>query len=155
MRSSNGLRAVAGFEAAKGAVVLAAGLGLLLLVHRDLQHGAELLVRHFHLNPAARTPRIFLHLAEGATTARLLGLAAGAGAYAALRFAEAYGLWHGRPWAAWIAVISCGLYLPVEIGEFAHDPGWTVGLLFVANLAIFGYLTFALLRHNRILKNSA
>lgn len=155
MRSSSGLRAVAVFEAAKGAVVLAAGLGLLLLVHRDLQHGAEQIVRHFHLNPAARTPRIFLRLAEGATTARLLGLAAGAGAYAALRFAEAYGLWRGRPWAAWIAVVSCGLYLPVEVVEFIRDPGWIVGMLFVANLAIFGYLSLALIRHNRILKNSA
>lgn len=149
MRSTSGLRAVAAFEAVKGAAVMAAGLGLLLLIHRDLQHAAEELVRHFHLNPAARTPRIFLRLSGEATDARLGWLAAGAAAYALLRFVEAYGLWHGRPWAAWIAVLSCGLYLPLELGEFTRAPGWTVGLLLAVNLAIFGYLSFTLLRDGR------
>jgi uncharacterized membrane protein (DUF2068 family) len=108
-----GLRTVALFEAAKGALVLLAGFGVFALIHRDAQHAADQLVRHFHLNPAHRFPRIFLHLAGQATPAHLWLLAAGGLCYALLRFIEAYGLWHGRPWAEWLAVISSGIYLLV------------------------------------------
>jgi hypothetical protein len=52
-RSRNaGLRIVALFEGAKGVLLLAAGFGLLSLIHDDVQKMAEELVRHFHLNPA-------------------------------------------------------------------------------------------------------
>ena len=47
-----GLRTVAAFEAAKGLLVMATGLGLLSLLHHDVQRAAESVVRHLHLNPA-------------------------------------------------------------------------------------------------------
>lgn len=34
-----------------------------------------------------------------------------------MRFVEAYGLWRERRWANWLAAISEGIYLPVEIYE--------------------------------------
>ena len=60
MESRFGLKMVAGIEAAKGVLVLAAGLGLFELMHRDVQAGAERLVRNFHFNPASHYPRVFL-----------------------------------------------------------------------------------------------
>jgi len=87
-----GLRAVAAFEAVKGAIVLIAGFGLARLVHRDVQEVAEALVDRLHLDPAKKYPRIFLDLAANASDAQLWGLAALAMTYVALRFAEAYGL---------------------------------------------------------------
>ena len=58
------LRMVALVEFIKGALVLVAGAGLLVLMHRqDLQDLAEALIRHLHLNPANEAPRIFLDLA--------------------------------------------------------------------------------------------
>jgi uncharacterized membrane protein (DUF2068 family) len=56
-----------------------------------LQANAEALVRHFHLNPASRYPRIFLHATDALTNMRLWPFAAGATAYAAVRFIEASG----------------------------------------------------------------
>jgi hypothetical protein len=41
-----GLRAIAVYEAAKGCLVLLAGMGLLGLIHRDVQEAGEELVRH-------------------------------------------------------------------------------------------------------------
>src|SRR2546423_9641575 len=58
-----GVRAVAFFEALKGALVLVAGFGLLALVHRDLEVLAERLVRHSHLNPPGPYPRAFIEAA--------------------------------------------------------------------------------------------
>src|SRR5262249_28390753 len=68
---SGGLRSVALFEGTKGALVLAAGCGLLGLVHRDVQGLAEEIVRHSHLNPASRYPRILLEAASKLTDANL------------------------------------------------------------------------------------
>src|ERR1043165_8860815 len=75
-----GVRAIAFFEAVKGALVLVAGFGLLALVHRDLEDLAERLVRHSHLNPASHYPRIFIEAAARTDDARLRTLRAMAGA---------------------------------------------------------------------------
>jgi uncharacterized membrane protein (DUF2068 family) len=140
----DGIRAIAVFEAAKGVLVLAAGLGLLGLVHRDVQALAEHLVQFSHLNPASKYPRIFVDASAQVTDARLWMLAGGAGAYAVIRLFEAYGLWRGRAWAEWLAVASGGLYVPVELYHIWHRFAWLkVGLL-VANLAIVGYMIYAL-----------
>jgi uncharacterized membrane protein (DUF2068 family) len=149
MRSFRGLQTVALFEAAKGALVLLAGFGILALFHHDAQHAAERLVRHFHLNPANHHPRIFLRLTEEATPAHLWLLAAGALFYALIRFVEAYGLWRERVWAEWLAVISSGIYLPIEFWELTKGLTWLRVMLLVVNLAILLYLTLTLARAGR------
>lgn len=141
-----GVRAVALFEAAKGALVVLAGCGLLALVHRDVQDTAESIVRHLHLNPARHTPRVFIEAAGRLTDHRLRLLAAGAFAYAAVRLAEAYGLWRMRPWAEWLAILSTGLYLPVEAYELARHATLTRGALFLLNAAVLGLLVSVRLR---------
>jgi uncharacterized membrane protein (DUF2068 family) len=40
--------------------------------------------------------------------------------YAVVRFVEAYGLWHARRWAEWFAVVSGGVYLPMELYELSR-----------------------------------
>jgi uncharacterized membrane protein (DUF2068 family) len=146
MRAFAGLRVVAFFEAAKGLLVLLAGFGLLQLLHRDAQHIAEELLQHFHLNPAHRHTRIFLHLVQDVTSPHLLLLAAGAFAYAAVRFLEAYGLWRERRWAEWVAVLSSGIYLPIEIWELTRTRAWPVVSLFLLNVLIVVYLARTLVR---------
>ena len=66
----------------------------------------------------------------------LVLLAAGALAYATVRFVEAYGLWRERVWAEWFAVASSGIYLPIEVWELAKGITWPRVLLFAVNLAI-------------------
>ena len=136
MHSSSTVRIVAGFEALKGGLILLVGFGLLALVHRDVQTFAEQLVQRSHLNPAGRYPKIFVQAAAAVTDARLWALAAGAGAYALARFIEAYGLWRQRKWAEWFAVISGGIYVPIELVELAHSITWPKLIALAVNLAI-------------------
>lgn len=103
---------MASYEAAKGFLVLAAGMGLLGLVHRDIQEIGEDLVRHFHLSPSSRYPRVFLELTAKVTDGWLWAIALGSVFYAALRFTEAYGLWHERRWAAWMGAVSATMPSP-------------------------------------------
>jgi uncharacterized membrane protein (DUF2068 family) len=146
MRLSGALRTIAVVEAAKGALVLLAGLGLLSLVHQDAQRIAEALVMHAHLNPASRYPRIFLDFAAQVSDARLMLAALGAAAYAGLRFLEAYGLWRTRPWAEWLAAVSGALYLPFEAVEIYRTLSWiSVGILLV-NAAIVAVMLYGI-RH--------
>ena len=71
----DGIRAIAIHEAAKGALVLLAGFGLLGLLHRDVEALAERLVTFSHLNPASKYPRIFLDAATRVTDTQLWWLA--------------------------------------------------------------------------------
>jgi uncharacterized membrane protein (DUF2068 family) len=135
-----GLRLVAVFEAAKGLLVLLGGSGLLLLVNRDAQAIAERMIEHLHLNPASRYPRIFVHIASQATSARLHWLAFGALIYSILRLSEAVGLWSGRRWAEWLGVVSGLLYVPFEVRAMIHRPGPEPAVALVINFGVVFYL---------------
>jgi len=149
MRLSDGLRAVAIYEAAKGALVLLAGFGLLSLMHRDLQTVAEELVAHLHLNPAHGYPRIFLDATANVTNTRLWILAGFALAYAAIRGIEAYGLWLQKGWAEWFAVFSGAVYIPAEVYGLLRGVTWTKLLLLGINVCIVAYLIYVLWRTKR------
>jgi uncharacterized membrane protein (DUF2068 family) len=135
-----GLRTIALFEAAKGLIVLLAGSGLLLLVHRDVQAMAEQVVSHLHLDPAKRYPRVFLHLVTEATPGRLRLLALGALAYSIVRFAEAYGLWQDRRWAVWMGLVTGAFYVPFEVRGFFRHPNLEHVVALAINLAVVVYL---------------
>lgn len=135
-----GLRLAAIFEATKGLLVLVVGSGLLLLVHRDVQDFAEHLIRHTHLNPAGRYPRIFLKVATEATPARLRLLALGASIYSIVRFVEAVGLWHARRWAEWLGVASGLMYLPFELRAMIRRPSLETLVALLLNLGVVLFL---------------
>jgi uncharacterized membrane protein (DUF2068 family) len=136
------VRTVAIFEALKGGLVLAVGVGLLSLVHRDVEAIAESFVKHLHLNPARHTPRVFLEAAAHTGDSELRTLALLAFAYTVVRFLEAYGLWREKAWAEWFAIISGSLYLPVEVYEIFQHATWMRTAVFVLNAAIVAYMLF-------------
>lgn len=129
-------------EAAKGLLILLTGFGLLEYLHKDLHLAAERLVRHFHLNPANRYPRIFLDLADHVTDVQLWVLAICALLYALARFVEAYGLWHGRWWGEWYGLLTGGIYVLLEIFEIARGVTWPKIVLLIVNAGVVGYLSF-------------
>ena len=138
-----GIRVVAMIEAAKGMLVILVGLGVFALIHRDVQAVAEELVRHVHLNPASRFPRIFLDAAASASDSRLWALAVTAMVYALIRFVEAYGLWRQQVWAEWFGIFAGGLYLPLEVYELTVSVSTVKVVILAANLLIVGWLAFA------------
>ena len=134
-------KAVAVYETVKGTLLLLGGFGLLSLVHRDVRQIVAALVGRFHLNPAHRFASSFIEAAAHVTDARLWIYASLGFLYALFRYVEAYGLWYGRPWAEWLAVVSGGIFLPLEIYELYEKITWvrisafTINLLVVAAMA--------------------
>ena len=149
MRYTDGLRALAVYEAAKGALVLLAGFEVLSLMHHEAQHFAEHWVAQFHLNPAKGYPRIFIDAMTNVTDARLWALAGLALVYAGVKGVLAYGLWLERRWAEWLAVAGGAIYVPAEAYEIAHGATWTKMLLLIANVCIVAYLIYVLWRSER------
>jgi uncharacterized membrane protein (DUF2068 family) len=143
------LRGVAMFEATKGIVVLLLGLGLLKLVHKNLDEFAEQLIRFLHASPGGRLSNLFVTAAGKTTDKGLWALAAAAMVYSLVRFAEAYGLWHGREWAEWFALLSGAMYLPWEAFSLLRHPHPIKWIVLLANVVIVVYLLIL-----RILANS-
>ena len=140
-----GVRLVAMLEAFKGLLVILAGLGLLALVHVDLQAQAEAIIGHFHLNPGSRYPRVFLDLTSNLTDARLWTMATLAFAYASIRLIEAGGLWFHRLWAEWLAALSGAIYVPFELYELTKGITGLKLVTLAVNLLIVGYMTWVLM----------
>lgn len=138
--AAHALRSIAAFEALKGLAALAALLGLLDLAHRDVRHLATALIGRFGLDPGAHYPSLLLHYADLLPGAHLLPLVLLGLGYVALRLAEAYGLWCGKPWGEWLAALSGGLYIPFELAHLWQHPSATTALVLASNLLLTGYL---------------
>ena len=137
---------MAGVEAAKGFIVLAAGLGLFHLVHRDAGEAAERLVRQLHLDVDSHYPRIFIDVAARMDDTHLRLLAFVALLYSLVRFVEGYGLWRDRRWAEWFGAVSGAIYLPLEIYKLWEGITWLRVVILVSNCLIVFYLTQLLVR---------
>ncbi len=152
--SKGGLRVVALVEATKGALVLSVGFGLLAFIHKDLHLAAEQLVRHIHLNPARHYPQIFIDAANHLTDSRLLAMAVAAFLYSMVRFVEAFGLWRQRQWAEWFALLTAGMYIPVEFYENLRGVTWAKATVLTVNAAIVMYLAYVLCRSRQERKHA-
>jgi uncharacterized membrane protein (DUF2068 family) len=147
--SSRSVRLVAAFEAFKGLLALAAGAGVLSLLHRDAANIAEHLAHHLHLNPAKHYQGIFLDALSHLNDARLLLIAVGAAVYATVRLVLAWGLWSGRSWAAWLAAIGAGIYVPFEVYDLARHVTPLNVATFLGNVLVVVFMVNAVIVERR------
>lgn len=136
---SRKLRVVALVDVVKAVAILAAGFGILEAHSAVLEHGGRGLLAALSLDAGGGTAAQFLALLRGADHHHGL-LATVAAAYAAIRLAEAYGLWFGRAWARWLGLASAALYIPFELAYLVRQPSAaSVGVLAV-NVAVLWLL---------------
>jgi uncharacterized membrane protein (DUF2068 family) len=145
-RQEVGLRTVAVIEATKGVVVSLLGLGLFALIHKDLDDVADRMTDMLHVNPDGKISGLFFKAADRLTDKTLVIIAVGAIVYSAVRFVEAYGLWHEREWAEWFALLSGTLYLPWEMLSIVRHPHPFKWVILGVNLLIVLYMFVLRLR---------
>ncbi len=137
-------RGVAVLEFLKGLAVLLIGAGFATMLHRDhdVEDVAVNLLYALHIHHHHHVSAIFLRLADKLEDANLILVAVFAGAYVCIRFVEAYGLWFGRAWAEWLALVSGSIYLPLEIFElFRRATPIRFGILLI-NILIVVYMAW-------------
>ena len=62
--------------------------------------------------------------------------------YSVVRFVEAYGLWLQKQWAEWFAVLTGGMYIPVELFEMIRKTTWPRVTVLSVNVGIVSYLAY-------------
>jgi len=134
------LRSIALFEAAKGLLALAAAGGIISLRHTDLNAATVAFLLRHGINPEEHYPRLFIESVAKATNHGVGEIAALGFAYALIRLVEGYGLWQGKHWAEWLAVISAGLYLPLEFQHYVHHTTLLNGGVIVFNIVLVLYM---------------
>ncbi len=139
-----GLRSVAAVEIVKGVLVLGITIAFVVLLRRDvdLQTIALRMLDFFHIDPARHFAALFLNAAERAMDSNVFLVVGFAGIYVALRFIEGYGLWRGRVWAEWMALVSGTIYLPLEIRELLKGATLLRWGFLITNLVILAYIAY-------------
>jgi uncharacterized membrane protein (DUF2068 family) len=132
----------------KAVMFFGAGIGLLHLLHKDVEVRAQHLLDHLHVDPDNRYAKQLLDQVGQWTNTnmKLVGLSVISFFYSALFGTEGTGLFLRKRWAEWFVVIVTGSLLPLEIYEIIHR----VTLLKIAvttiNLMILGYLIVVIRR---------
>jgi uncharacterized membrane protein (DUF2068 family) len=134
------LRSIALLEGVKGVLAFAAACGLVSLRHTDLHAATDAFLLRHGIDPERHYTRLFIESVARATHSHASQIAAFAFAYALIRFAESYGLWYGKHWAEWFAVISASLFLPLELRHLAHRPTLLTLAVMLFNIALIIYL---------------
>ena len=137
-----GLRAVALLEILKGMLAIAGAVGLFTLRHKDIGDIVENLVESLHLNPAHRAVQALIEAADRIGETKIVAMICVATAYAIIRLIEAYGLWNGRAWAEWFAILSGSAYLPWEIIEVIKHHNRFRWAVLIVNILVVLYMIY-------------
>ena len=133
---AHSIHAVAALEWLKGLTALALAFGFDALQHDGLHRLAVALVGRLHLDPRSHLPALIVGWSDHLQQVHPGQVVSVALAYAAMRLAEGWGLWHDRSWAEWFAALATGIYLPFELSHLLHRPGWAAALVLLFNLAV-------------------
>jgi uncharacterized membrane protein (DUF2068 family) len=83
---------------------------------------------------------------------QLRALRIGVLVYAGLYGTEGVGLLFDKPWAEWMTVVTTAGFIPLEIYELFHGPGWGKALLLIFNVAALVYICFRLRWRSQVKK---
>jgi uncharacterized membrane protein (DUF2068 family) len=140
------LRLIAIFKFFKAGLLIALGIGLFKLLHKDvgdvLQHWCEAM----RLDPGSHFVNLALEKAAHVSPEQVKKLGLASFLYAGLFLLEGTGLWLQKRWGEWLTVIITSSLVPVEIYEiYRHFSPVKVGVL-VVNVAIVLYLIYHMRR---------
>ena len=140
------LEMIAAYKLLQSILLISAGVGALKLLHKDVADVLTDVVRALRMNPEGHFIRLILEKAALLTDHQLRQFSVFIFCYAALGILEGVGLLLEKAWAEYLTAIITGSFLPLEIIELCHRVTWVrVGFL-VANLIVFAYLVYHLIR---------
>ncbi len=141
------LRLIAVFKLAKAALFFCAAIGLLHLLHRDVEAKLLQVIDGLHVDPDNKIPKWCLDQAGKLTNTKLVTLSAIGFFYSALFATEGTGLYLRKRWAEYFVVIVTASLLPFEAYEIWHRITVAKVLLTIGNLIILGYIIHVIRRN--------
>ena len=140
------LRLIAIFKFFKAGLLIALGIGLFRVLHKDL---ADVLMRWteaLRIDPGSHFVNLALEKAARVSPARVKKLGLGSFLYAGLFLAEGTGLWLRKRWGEWLTVIITGSLVPVEIYEIYRHFSYVKVAVLTINVAVVVYLIYHMRR---------
>jgi uncharacterized membrane protein (DUF2068 family) len=134
------LRLIALFKFVKAGMLIALGVGLFNLMHRDIGGVLEHWCEALRVDPGGHFVNLALERAIKVSPAEVRKLGLGSFLYAGLFLAEGTGLWLRKRWGEWLTVIITSSLVPVEIYEIHRHPGYVKVWVLAINVAIVAYL---------------
>ena len=140
---------IAVFKLIKSILLVAAGIGALRLLHRDVADVVERWIDVLRVDPDNRFIHSVLVKVLTVNDRSLKEISAGTFAYAALFLTEGTGLLLRKRWAQYFTIIVTGSFLPLEVYELMLHASVAKLLVILLNVAIIGYLVVRLRRENK------
>ncbi len=144
-----GLEAIALFKLVKGVLLLAAAIGLLRLMGRDIPHLVVRWVTVLGMDPDAHYVRLLLSKLAAVDPHKLKAVSAGSFFYAGLLLSEGIGLWFEWRWAEYLTVIGTSCFVPLELYRLSRGVHPLTLVVLGLNLVIVAYLVFILRQSRR------
>ena len=124
----------------KAALLIATGVGVLKLIHKDIGSELERWIAMLGLDPGSRYVSQGIQKVTSLSPAKIKELGLASFVYAALFLVEGTGLWLLKHWAEWLTVIITASLVPFEIYEIIHHATAMKIVVLAVNVAIVVYL---------------
>ena|SRR5438128_11589814 len=154
MAIDRGVRLIAVFKMFKGILLLASGIGLLKLLHKDVADLVMRWINILHVDPDNRHIQNLLMRASIVNERQLKALSLGSFFYAGLLLTESSGLLLRKRWAKYFAVIVTASFIPLEIWELARRFSIAKTAVIALNVAIVWYLALRIKRDSAVARPS-
>jgi len=145
-RRDRGLLAIGLFKLGKAILFFCIGIGALHLVHKDLGDEVMRLAARLKFDPESRVVTILLDKVDLIDAHRLKQISLATFGYSAVALTEGIGLVLEKVWAEYLTLFLTASFLPWEVYELSRRPDWFRLSLLLINLAVLGYLIWALRR---------
>ena len=133
----------------KAAGLLALGIGLLSLLHRDAEETVKHWMEFLRVDTHARLVEEVLAKIAGVSHRTMRRLGVGTLLYSAVFSTEGIGLIRGKGWAEYMTTGVTISFLPIEAYEFVTHPNLVKALVTLVNIAVVSYLVLEIRRRRR------
>ena len=138
------------FKLAKALLLIAAGIGAIRLLHRDVPATVSHFVQVLRIDPENRYVHAALAKVFRVTPKQLKELSAGTFFYAALFAIEGVGLLLAKRWAEYFTIVTTSAFLPLEIYEMTKHFTALKLAVTVVNALIVVYLVVRVCSERRM-----
>lgn len=138
------LRLIAVFKFFKAGLLIALGVGLFKLLHKDVGDVLEHWSQALRLDPGNRFLDLAMEKAARVSPGQVKKLGLGRFLYAGMFLSEGTGLWLRKRWGEWLTVIITSSLVPIEIYEIYRHFSYAKVMVLALNVAIVLYLIYHL-----------
>jgi uncharacterized membrane protein (DUF2068 family) len=145
-KGSRGLLLISAFKLIKGLALLALGIGVLKLLHKDVAAEVAQWIDALRVDPHNHYIQMLVEKLGVVDDRKLKALSIGTFFYSGLFLTEGIGLTLRKRWAEYLTIISTASLLPLEVYEVARRASAPKIVALIVNIAIVVYLVIEVRR---------